>query len=433
MNNETVIGKAGKFNIGFRDITLASHAGIVLIKEMVDRLGIAELIDQELKVKARERGYRESESILALCWNLILGGGHLSDLDVLRGDPGTQQLLGLESVIAPTTAGEFLRKFGMGDICDLRRLLRLISERVRPSQTSDTCTIDLDASVYEQCTKGKEGSCTAYNGQVGYHPLFCFWAEEGELLLTHLLAGKRHPAGKVLWFLQQVWKVVPAGKRLQLRADSAFYSWDVIDELERRQIIYAITADSSESLRLEIEALPAKSWKGYNHDPAISIAELWYAPHGHKEHRYLIKRVLLKDKGGKTSYKYYAVITNDLRHTPRQLMKWALKRCAMENQIKEHKSQSGFSLEKLPTKMFFANWAWLLIGQLAFNLVAWFKRLVLPEQYHTSTIKTIRYHVLNLAGRIVESGRQFFLLLSDHYRFKDVWQFALKKLAKLVT
>jgi hypothetical protein len=56
------------------------------------------------------RKYPESESVLALCWNLILGGEHLSDLEVLRVDPGTQQMLGLESVIAPTTAGEFLRK-----------------------------------------------------------------------------------------------------------------------------------------------------------------------------------------------------------------------------------------------------------------------------------------------------------------------------------
>jgi hypothetical protein len=90
-------------------------------------------------------------------------------------------------------------------------------------------------------------------------------------------------------------------------------------------------------------------------------------------------------------------------------------------------------LEKLPIKKFMVNWAWLLIGQLAFNLVAWLKRLVLPKQYHTSTIKTIRYHLLNLAGRIVQSGRQFFLVLSDHYPFKDVWQFAIKQLAKLVT
>lgn len=433
MNNETIIGKAGKFKICFRDVTLASHAGIVLIKEMVDRLGIAELIDQEIEVKERERGYTESQSILALCWNLILGGEHLSDLDVLRGDPGTQQLLGLESVIAPTTAGEFLRKFGIGGIRDLQRLLRLTCERVRPFQRSDTCTLDLDASVYEQCSKCKEGSCQAYNGEIGYHPLFCFWAEEGELLLTHLLAGNRHPGGKALWFLREVMKLVPQDKRLKLRADSAFYSWTLIDELELRRIIYAITADLSESLKAAIEALAEGSWKRYNPDPAVAITELWYAPHPHEAHRYVVKRVLLRDRKGKPYYSYHAVITNDLRSTPKQLMKWALKRCAMENQIKEHKSESGFGLEKLPTNKYFANWAWLLIGQLAFNLVAWFKPLALPKQYRTSTIKTIRYHVLNLAGRIVESGRQFFLILSDHYPFKDVWQFALNRLAKLAT
>jgi hypothetical protein len=34
-------------------------------------------------------------------------------------------------------------------------------------------------------------------------------------------------------------------------------------------------------------------------------------------------------------------------------------------------------------------------GQLAFNLLAWFTRLVLPASYHHSTIKTIRPHLLN--------------------------------------
>lgn len=433
MNNTKVIGKAGKFNICFRDITLASHAGIVLLKEMVDRFGVAELIDCEMGVKQRERGYKESESILSLCWNLILGGEHLSDLDVLRGDPGTQALLGLESVIAPTTAGEFLRKFSIGDICDLRRLLRLTAGRIRPHQPSDTCTLDLDASIYEQASTRKEGSRRAYNGQIGYHPLFCFWAEEGELLLTRLLSGNRHPSGAALFFLREVLKVAPAGKRMKLRADSAFYSWDLIDELELRQIIYAITADLSESLKSEIEKIPEEEWKRFNQDPNVQVADLWYAPHPHKAHRYVVKRVLLKNKKGWHYYSYHPVITNDERRTPKQLMRWALKRCAMENQIKEHKSESGFGLEKLPTGKYFANWAWLLIGQLAFNLVAWFKRLALPEQYRNSTIKTIRYQILTLAGRIVESGRQFFLVLSDHYQFQDVWQFALKRLAKLAT
>jgi len=433
MNKETVLGKAGKFNICFRDLTLASHAGIVLVKEMADRFGVAELIDRQIGVKQRERGYSESESILALCWNLILGGEHLSDLDVLRGDPGTQALLGLESVIAPTTAGEFLRKFSIGDIWDLLRLLQLLAERVRPHQSSDTCTLDLDASIYEQASTGKEGSRRAYNGQIGYHPLFCFWAEEGELLLTHLLSGNRHPGGAALFFLRQVLKFAPVGKRMKLRADSAFYIWALIDELERRRIIYAITADLTESLKTAIETIPERNWKRYGKEPNVWIAELQYAPHPHQAHRYIVKRVLLKDRKGEPYYSYHAVITNDARSTPKQLMKWALKRCAMENQIKEHKCESGFGLEKLPTRKYFANWAWLLIGQLAFNLVAWFRRLALPEQYRNSTIKTIRYQVFNLAGRIVESGRRFFLVLSDHYQFQDVWQFALNKLAKLAT
>lgn len=431
--NKTVVGKANNFNICFSDITLASHAGIVLIKEMADRLHIPELIDREIRVKQRERGYTESESLLSLCWSLIVGGEHLSDLNVLRGDPGTQQLLGLETVIAPTTAGEFLRKFELGDLRDLQRLLRLISDQVRPYQKSKTCTLDLDSSVFAQCSKHKEGSRRTYDWQIGYHPLFCYWAEEGELLMSHLMSGNRHPSGKAVWFVKQVLKRVPAGKPLKLRADSAFYSWDLIDLLELHQIIYAITADLTESFRSAIEAIPEKDWKPDGKDPDVSYAELQYAPHPHAAHRYVVKRVLLKDKKGVPYYSYHAVITNDLRRKPKSLMKWALGRCAMENLIKEHKSEGGFGLEKMPTKKFFANWAWLLIGQLAFNLVAWFKRLTLPEQYHPMTIKTIRYRVLNLAGRVVRSGRQFFLMLSDQYHFQDVWQFALKQLAKIVT
>ena len=47
---------------------------------------------------------------------LILGGDCLTDLQVLRGDPGTQALLGLETILAPTTAGELLRRFGIGGV-----------------------------------------------------------------------------------------------------------------------------------------------------------------------------------------------------------------------------------------------------------------------------------------------------------------------------
>jgi len=429
VNNETVIGKAANFNIAFRNLTVSSHSGAVLLKDFCDRLGVEEILDSEVEVKQRDRGFSDSEALMGMVFNLILGGDCLSDLNVVRGDEGTLKLLGVTSLIAPSTAGEHLRKFSIGKKCDLLRALFMIAQKVRPLQKGDTCTIDMDSSIYQQCSKRKEGSRKAYNGEVGYHPLFAFWAEEGELLSTHLMSGNRHPSSKAVWFLKQVLGRVPVGKKLYLRADSAFYSWDFITELESQRVTYAITADFSKQLKKQVEAIEEKSWRRFGND--AEVADLRYAPERRSLHRYVVKRVKVEDKQGNISYRYHAVITNDEKKSASKLMKWALQRCNMENEIKEHKS--GFGLEKMPTQKFLANQVWLLIGQLAFNLVAWMKKYVLPEQYKKARIKTIRHHILNLAGRIVESGRKFFLVLSDHYRYKEVWRYALKQLAKLAT
>lgn len=431
--NINVIGTAANFKIGFADTTLSSHAGAVLIQDLINRLDLARILDQELDLKQRARGYRVSESIFGMVFNLILGGDCLTDLDVLRGDPGTLALVGVEKIIASRTAGDFLRRFQIGEVTDFQRALRLIADAVRPHQTSTICTIDLDPSIFEQCSKCKEGSRQAYNGQCGYHPMFAFWAEEGELLATHLMAGNRYPPSKIKWFFEQLAiKAVPEGKTLQVRGDSAFYIWDFIELLERRKIVYAITADQTKGMLKRIAKMPEKDWGRYSGQPQTQVAEFRYAPSNQIERRYVVKRQLRTDpKTGQSSYVYHVVVTNDRRRSKKQLMKWALGRCNLENYIKEYKT--GFGLEKLPTGKFNANWAWLLIGQLAFNLMAWFKRLCLPESEHSATLKTLGYRLLNVAAKVVSSGRQLFLVISDEYRYQHLWSFALNQLAKLAT
>jgi hypothetical protein len=427
--NTKILGRASKFNIRVSETSLTAHAGIALLQDFVERIELRELIDSHLFLKERERGYPESENILALCWNLILGGDSLRDLNVLRGDAGLCELIGVSSVLAPTSAGELLRQFSIREIHALEGVLRTAVARVRPHQSCATVTLDLDSSIYEQCSKRKEGSHKAYNGEIGYQPLLCFWAEEGELLYSRLRSGNRNPAAIAEWFLARVLKIAPAGKQRYLRADSGFYTWPLIKLCEAEQVIYGITADLTQGLRAEVEALPELEWKRFK--DGAQIAELWYAPHTRAPHRYIIKRKKLVDKQGRPYFSYHCVITNDLRRSPKQLMKWFLKRCAMENLIKEHKHD--FGLEKMPTQKFLANWAWFLIGQLAWNLVAWFKRLCLPKDYHVATVRTIRHQLLNVAGKIVHQARQFFLVLSDQYWFQDAWSFALKQLAKLQT
>jgi hypothetical protein len=430
VNRQKVVGKVGKFNLCFRKEQLTSHAGVVLLQDFARRLGVERVLDEELQVKVRERGYGEGQAIGGLVYNLILGGAHLRDLEVLRGDPGTQELLDAEALLAPTTAGEFLRKFNLGDIHDLQRVQLRLQQRVRPQQTATTCTIDLDSSIYEQASTRKEGSATADNGEVGYHPLLAFWAEEGELLFSQLRRGNAHTARNAVWFLRETRKRTPAGAALKLRADSGFYSKAVVEWCEAESCTFTITADQTEPLLTAIRAVPERRWRNLPEYALAEVAELCYQPTGWAHpYRYVVKRELAETNRGELYWKYHATVTNEEVQSACEVVVWHLQHAAMENAIKEHKS--GFGLEKLPTQKFHANWAYLLIGQLAFNLVAWFKRLVLPPAYHRTTIKTIRYHVLNLAGKIVHTARRCFLMISDQYRYQAVWRFAITQLAHL--
>lgn len=376
MNTQKVVGKVGKFNIGFRREHLTSHAGTVLLHDFAQRLGVERVLEAELSVKTRERGYGEGQAIGGLVYNLIWGGEHLSDLEVLRGDPGTQELLEVETILAPTAAGEFLRKFAIGDVHDLQRGHRRLQQQVRPYQQATSCTIDLDSSIYEQASSSKEGSTKAYNGEVGYPPLFAFWVEEGELLFSHLRRGSAHTARTVGWFLRETRKRVPDTAVKKLRADSGFYSKAVVEWCEGEGFTFTITADQTAPLRAAITALPERRWRNVPEYALAEVAELRYQPTGWaRPYRYVVKRELAETKAGELYWKYHATVTNEGGKSAREVVVWHLQHAAMENAIKEHKS--GFGLEKLPTQKFHANWAYLLIGQLAFNLVVWFKRLVL--------------------------------------------------------
>jgi hypothetical protein len=425
-----VIGRVGKFNISFRDATLSSHAGIVLVKEFADSLAVPQVINSELSVKTRARGYSEAEAVLGMVYNLVAGGDSLSDLEVLRGDPGTRQLLGVEEIMAPQTAGEHLRKFSIGDLRDLQRSNRRLQQQVRPHQQSKTVTIDLDSSIYEQSSAKKQGSRKAYNGEIGYHPLFAFWEEEGELIHSHLRRGNAYTASKVVWFMHGVLQRVPVEAARFVRADSGFYSKEVVGFCEAKGLLFGITADQTGPLLAKVTGVAEAQWEDLEKYGVAQVTEVRYQPVGWKKsYRYVVKRNLMENKKGELYFRYHVLVTNDEQRSAEEVLIWHLAHANMENRIKEHKS--GFGLEKLPTQKFHANWAYLLIGQIAFNLVAWFKKLVLPEHYHQSTIKTIRHQVLNVAGKIVRTGRKVYLVISDQYRYQDVWEHAIKKLAAL--
>ena len=74
------------------------------------------------------------------------------------------------------------------------------------------------------------------------------------------------------------------------------------------------------------------------------------------------------------------------------------KRVNIENHIKELKN--GFSLEQMPSGDFYANALYFAIGVLTYNTFIIMKNNLLPESYRDKTINTVRWSIVNIAGRV---------------------------------
>ncbi|MCX7914670.1 MAG: transposase, partial [Thermodesulfovibrionales bacterium] len=72
----------------------------------------------------------------------------------------------------------------------------------------------------------------------------------------------------------------------------------------------------------------------------------------------------------------------------------------------------GFNMERLPAGDFGANAFWFSLGVLTYNMFVLQKEYLLTEQYRTKTIGTIRWSLIEIAGKVVRHGRRLWLLLS---------------------
>jgi hypothetical protein len=93
------------------------------------------------------------------------------------------------------------------------------------------------------------------------------------------------------------------------------------------------------------------------------------------------------------------------------------KRAQIENHIKEIKS--GFGMDRMPSGEFLANAVHFGIGIMTYNLFIAQRLFVMPEPWRTKTIKSLRWLLIEVAGRVVHHGRRVILKVAtsfDKYR-----------------
>jgi len=127
-------------------------------------------------------------------------------------------------------------------------------------------------------------------------------------------------------------------------------------------------------------------------------------------------------------FKYSAYVTNlDLK--AENIWRTYHSRANVEKSIRE--LLYHLALNKIPTQEWTANVAFFQMLLFAYNLVHWFKRLCLPEEYLHATVETIRSDFLVLPGKLTCRGGRNVLQLPRDYHYRRVFLEAAKKVEKL--
>ncbi len=429
-----------RIQIAFDDHRLVANAGLILPVTLAHHLGLGELVGNHVDLGDAPGRANSGDKMMTLVASALAGGDCIDDADGLRAG-GTEQLLGCV-VKAPSTLGTFLRSFRWGHVRQLDRVSREALARAWAAGAGpgdDPLTIDLDSTVCETFGLGKEGEQRHnYAGQRGYHPLLAVAAGTGEVLMCRLRQGRANTARGAVHFLREtVSRVRYAGATgpLTLRADSGFYTHDIVAACRDKSVRFSITVRQHQSVRNSIEAIPEADWTPipYWMEGAADVAETTYTPFQSEPDATPVQLIVRRDKPTPGSqlalfanYSYHAFITDRAGYTL-DLEADHRRHAEIENAIRDLKY--GVGLNHLPSGRFPANAAWLAVQVMAHNLARWTTRIGLGEP--VATTKTLRRRFFSLAGRITRKARRLTLHLPQGWSWQNQFNSALSRLRAL--
>ncbi len=394
-----------------------SAGGIGAMHLLARRSGLIATIDRRLHLLKEHKPYHESDHVLNIAYNLLAGGDCLQDLELLRNDEVYLDALGAQRIPDPTTAGDFCRRFEPFDLQILMRAINAVRLQVwkqQPPEFFKQAIIEGDGTLVTTTGECKQGMDISFKGGWGYHPLIISLANTAEPLFVVNRSGSRPShEGATAYFDQAVQLCRQAGfTSILLRGDTDFTQTRELDRWDTDGVEFIFGIDAMEHLVAYAEKLPKTAWHRLIRpvkDPVKTaersrpvnvkaqivrerefenirldsedVAEFSYRPTAcEKMYRLVVVRKNLSvEKGEQVLFddlRYFFSISNDWGTPVEQIVFLANNRCNQENLIAQLKS--GVNALDIPVDNLVSNWAYMVMGSLAWTLKAWFA-LSLPE------------------------------------------------------
>jgi hypothetical protein len=406
------------YEVGARSRATA-WGGMGAMHLLVRRIGLIEAIDRRLHLLKIHLPYHESDHVLNLAYNALSDGECLQDLELRRNDEVFLDALGARRIPDPTTAGDFCRRFARRDVETLQDVfdeVRLRVWAVQPREFFAEARVDFDGHLVETTGECKQGMDIAYDGTWGYHPLLVSLANTREVLRIVNRSGNRPSHEQAAAEADRAMELcLQAGfQRVLLRGDTDFSQTEHLDRWDAdSRVRFLFGYDAMANLIERAEQLPPQAWEVLERPPRYpaktaprerpervkerivrergfenqrleseAVAEFEYRPTAcAQSYRMVVARKNLSvEKGERRLFddvRYFFYITNDRTSTARELVFLAHDRCHQENLIEQ--LSNGVRALRAPVDSLVANWAYMVMTSLAWNLKAW-AALALPER-----------------------------------------------------
>jgi hypothetical protein len=382
--------------------------------------------------KARSnKGFAAWAYVRPLLLTMYGGGESIAETREVRLDEALRALLGMESVPSESAIGDWLRRMGSREgTVHMKTINKEMLHKILKQTKVTEITLVNDPSIIKS---EKHDAKMTYEGYKGYRPAMIFIKELGLIAHYEFRDGNDH--GRRFEFFQEIFEILPEGVNVKLvLMDAEFYDGKIFTLLSEKKINFAIAVNKDTAVMDAIKQIPSDAWQQYKDKGGVAITGKEYAETVHIMNtcKCAFRMIVIRWKNPKnpSEYCYHAIATNMTKKTAQDVIWIYNSRSCSENDIKELKN--GFGMHKLPCGDFSANAVYFGIGVLGHNLFIAQKLLTMPEQYHRMTIKTIRWLLLEVPGKVIEKAGQIILKIAcDNDKF-DLYRYIRRKIYDLI-
>jgi hypothetical protein len=409
-----------KLAVDFAGGTLTTDAGLLLVREFDQRLGLStDVVGRVTDTRDARYVTHEWDALLRQrLYQIVAGYEDVNDADRLRHDPTFQVVAG----DGRTTLGSQPTLSRLENAIEWPAIQRLAHVGVdwfcahayTPADHPADLVLDLDSTDDPVHGTQQLALFHGWYDQHMYHPLVWFEGRTGLLLRTRLRPGLDRSAAGVVEDLQHL--LPPLRRRFPhtsifLRGDAGMATPSIEAKLEAEGIGYVLGIGTNRVFKAHVAGRVAMAQARYDRTgrPVYLRTSFRHRARSWPYHRRILVKIDVTTQGLNVRF----MVTNR-RGASADLVAWYDDRGASENWIKELKLD--IHADRLSCHRFRANAFRLQLHSIALLLLAHFRRRVLAATHlATATIGTIRLQLLKVAGRVRRSVRRLWFHLASHW------------------